>query len=833
MAPVGRLCRNVVGGHGRQFSLTYDTKLVHFSCLGRQSLVCADEVEDQQLDAARLDNSEPDAHGLNMNLEQVASSTAGGPTCSLSSLLTFGCRSRAESLAHKLQNKLWSSLGSSDEQDDHLSQVQDPRQSWVAVEARVGLGSETVVTTIPLVVSRHTASNQMLVATSLVLAEQATTMENAKNVDLDAWINSLSSYRALVSDPEADSARDSADSVTSESSSNSGQGGRVSDSDQYFDFGIETPELSVSGDEDESTIIINHDDGLPSQPESGCIFGSPVPSSDEDEFHQDQRAFYDQYGADASALERYANCQKVDATLVAADEFSDSETGDDGEDDSSGSSTECALSRTASPPPRCAGCQVASAHESARSGLDSAQGETEDGRRSARGSPLLWPNPDAADVAGQLPEQQATENPDATPHRSSISSTSIESCTCVPSTSSSDVMVVHLQNPIGQVVNVRTSDNCSLNCCSSDCPCDQLDAADSGKRLIDPACCYHKADIEIVIDDEAAHEGGHVGHDLCHKDGSADRCAELDDANLHASGGVEPRDSALDDQGSIPDPPAVHEVKQVLDIPRPKNSSDDESKDDDDDRVTHIRRVGRSTSLKTGKTPPGTPGHKKIVRFADALGLDLEAVRTFLDEIPNVPQSAFDDLSGVEEDGNSSDTRINRIGGYNGSAYQHRPPFTAATPSGFRTLVASFSQPYTLTGFIDRVKNQKVCLETASMVEEMIIRGVVRVLNIDFHKSVMVRFSTDDWKTFSDVPATYVPASCDGLSDRFNFALFAYRLQPGQRLLFALCYRVAGQEFWDSNQGTNYVFQCISTSNRMTSSIALDSPTTDRFLPYM
>ena len=119
------------------------------------------------------------------------------------------------------------------------------------------------------------------------------------------------------------------------------------------------------------------------------------------------------------------------------------------------------------------------------------------------------------------------------------------------------------------------------------------------------------------------------------------------------------------------------------------------------------------------------------------------------------------------------------------------------------------------------------------MVEEMIIRGVVRVLNIDFHKSVMVRFSTDDWKTFSDVPATYVPASCDGLSDRFNFALFAYRLQPGQRLLFALCYRVAGQEFWDSNQGTNYVFQCISTSNRMTSSIALDSPTTDRFLPYM
>lgn len=34
-----------------------------------------------------------------------------------------------------------------------------------------------------------------------------------------------------------------------------------------------------------------------------------------------------------------------------------------------------------------------------------------------------------------------------------------------------------------------------------------------------------------------------------------------------------------------------------------------------------------------------------MVRFADVLGLDLAAVRHFLDEVPRVPPSAYEDLS--------------------------------------------------------------------------------------------------------------------------------------------------------------------------------------------
>lgn len=67
-------------------------------------------------------------------------------------------------------------------------------------------------------------------------------------------------------------------------------------------------------------------------------------------------------------------------------------------------------------------------------------------------------------------------------------------------------------------------------------------------------------------------------------------------------------------------------------------TAEDETSDEDLDEKARMRR---SSSLKSGKTPPGTPCRKKIVRFADALGLDLAEVRSFLDEIPNVPKSAY------------------------------------------------------------------------------------------------------------------------------------------------------------------------------------------------
>ncbi|KAL3285388.1 hypothetical protein HHI36_019493 [Cryptolaemus montrouzieri] len=91
------------------------------------------------------------------------------------------------------------------------------------------------------------------------------------------------------------------------------------------------------------------------------------------------------------------------------------------------------------------------------------------------------------------------------------------------------------------------------------------------------------------------------------------------------------------------------------------------------------------------------------------------------------------------------------------------------------------------------------------------IRGLVRVRNIDFHKSVFVRYSTDSWKSFVDINATYVENSCDGFSDKFTFLIYANMLGPGQNLEFAVVFQARGEQFWDNNRGLNYCFQCMPT----------------------
>lgn len=207
-------------------------------------------------------------------------------------------------------------------------------------------------------------------------------------------------------------------------------------------------------------------------------------------------------------------------------------------------------------------------------------------------------------------------------------------------------------------------------------------------------------------------------------------------------------------------------------------------------------RVRRCSSLKTGKTPPGTPGRKKIVRFADVLGLDLADVRTFLDEIPKIPNSAYNDLScNSDTSSNNQNTKI---------------------------LLPLFQQPGGQANFLDIIKEKNVCLENV-MVEDPVsfaIKGTVRVRNLDFHKTVHIRYSIDSWKNCSDLQATYVQNSCDGFSDKFSFLLYANTLNVGERLEFAIRYQAKGNQYWDNNFGVNYCFQCIPVTYNNTKSLS-------------
>jgi len=239
---------------------------------------------------------------------------------------------------------------------------------------------------------------------------------------------------------------------------------------------------------------------------------------------------------------------------------------------------------------------------------------------------------------------------------------------------------------------------------------------------------------------------------------------------------------------------SVHPSIEVRESTPPSTTDAEPEIKEEFDIEAKRRNFRRSSSLKCGKTPPGTPGRKKIVRFADVLGLDLADVKTFMDEVPTVPKSAYSDLHlQPDTDAFSPASRSTPV------------------PQTRKVLVPLFQQPFLTPNFMDRVIANNVCLESASVSDMNLfaITGVVRVRNMDFHKSVYVRYSINGWRNYSDLQARYIPNSCDGFSDKFSFVLYAHTLTVGQKLEFAVRYHTAGTQFWDSNGGVNYGFECV------------------------
>ncbi|XP_044583838.1 glycogen-binding subunit 76A isoform X2 [Cotesia glomerata] len=250
-----------------------------------------------------------------------------------------------------------------------------------------------------------------------------------------------------------------------------------------------------------------------------------------------------------------------------------------------------------------------------------------------------------------------------------------------------------------------------------------------------------------------------------------------------------------------------------------ENEDSDEEEDEEEEKEPQPQRIRRCSSLKTGKTPPGTPYRKKIVRFADVLGLDLADVRTFLDEIPKVPHSAFSDLiyddifqkdsSPVSFDGSPPNFSRLSLDALNS---RPRTQSIGSKPSG--VLVPLFQQPGGLINFLDIVRERQVCLENVIVQNPVstCIQGTVRVRNLDFHKSVHIRYSLDSWKSYSDLQAIYLQNSCDGFSDKFSFQLYCRPLKIGGKLELAVRFQCKGVQYWDNNSGLNYCFQCLPTS---------------------
>ncbi|BHF65781.1 Protein phosphatase 1 regulatory subunit 3B [Sparganum proliferum] len=100
--------------------------------------------------------------------------------------------------------------------------------------------------------------------------------------------------------------------------------------------------------------------------------------------------------------------------------------------------------------------------------------------------------------------------------------------------------------------------------------------------------------------------------------------------------------------------------------------------------------------------------------------------------------------------------------------------------------------------------------------------GTVKVKNISFEKHVKLRVTDDQWKSFKDYPATHNSelSAVSGAGGRFDTFIFNFSVRfpdtglscnHGQELQFAVCFQAgpngSAGEYWDNNDGCNYVVQ--------------------------
>lgn len=92
------------------------------------------------------------------------------------------------------------------------------------------------------------------------------------------------------------------------------------------------------------------------------------------------------------------------------------------------------------------------------------------------------------------------------------------------------------------------------------------------------------------------------------------------------------------------------------------------------------------------------------------------------------------------------------------------------------------------------------------------IVGRVRVRNIAFEKWVAARFTLDLWQTTSEVTARYAESVDGGMFDIFTFSIRLHDMwtRIDEKTMFiALRYSAAGRQFWDNNNGANYMVKFV------------------------
>ncbi|XP_071395093.1 protein phosphatase 1 regulatory subunit 3A-like [Centroberyx affinis] len=224
-----------------------------------------------------------------------------------------------------------------------------------------------------------------------------------------------------------------------------------------------------------------------------------------------------------------------------------------------------------------------------------------------------------------------------------------------------------------------------------------------------------------------------------------------------------------------------------------KSPLDDDDEDDDTEDVRLIprcspvpRKRGQSIFDETAeymRIHSALPAARRRVSFADTTGGDLTDVKEFV---------AFDS-DDEEDDARWEEEQARYRKPEREPTYHVNPEFHAPTDSVL----------------LQAVHTNKVEVELLSPVENepLAVSGIIRVLNISFHKAVYIRSTMDNWASYFDYPAEYVQGSHDGDTDKFSFKLcFAPPYNThGSRIEFVVRYETSDGDYWANNSHMNYV----------------------------
>ncbi|XP_011475772.1 protein phosphatase 1 regulatory subunit 3A isoform X2 [Oryzias latipes] len=221
------------------------------------------------------------------------------------------------------------------------------------------------------------------------------------------------------------------------------------------------------------------------------------------------------------------------------------------------------------------------------------------------------------------------------------------------------------------------------------------------------------------------------------------------------------------------------------------NNEEEDVEDDDEEDFRLIPRCSPVPRKRGASIYEETAEYMRIhfalaagkrVSFADTTGGDLVDVREFV---------AFDS----DDESDSAKWEHEQA--------KYRKPHREPTYS----LHPEFQTP-SHGALLHVVRKNKVEVEHIAPSEDdpLAFRGVIRVLNVSFHKAVYIRSTMDDWATYFDHPAEYVQGSHNEDTDQFSFKLcFAPPFtNHGSRIEFVVRYETAEGDFWANNSSLNY-----------------------------